>query len=48
MKNIKLLSVFLFSILLCLSLAIVSCHKEKLSNNQNNTGTEIPSGSEDP
>lgn len=48
MKNIKLLSVFLFSILLCLSLAIVSCHKEKLSNNQNNTGTEVPSGSEDP
>ena len=47
MKNIKLLSVFLFSILLCFSLAIVSCHKEKLGNNQNNTDTEVPSGSED-
>ena len=36
------------SLLISLALLTVSCHKENLTNNQNNTDTEVPGGGEDP
>ena len=36
------------ALLVSLVLLTVSCHKEKVTNNQNNTDTEVPGGDEDP
>ena len=36
------------ALLVSLVLLTVSCHKEKVTNNQNNTDTEVPSDGEDP